>query len=123
MAGELWAEIMDDPEKPASLRELDERLTAVRKRYAAARAPRRAALSSQGMGAGFRIAVEILAALVVGSVMGFLLDDWLGTRPWLMIVFFFVGSGAALRNVVRTAKQLDAERKRQREAGRNGPGA
>lgn len=74
------------------------------------------------MGAGFRIAVEILAALVVGTGLGVLLDYWLGTKPWLMIVFFFVGSGAALRNVVRTANQLEAERRRKRDEARTGPG-
>ncbi len=113
---------MDDPEKPASLRELDERLSAARKRHTALHAPKRGALANQGVGAGFRVAVEILAALVVGTVMGLLLDGWLGTRPWLMIVFFFVGSGAALRNVVRTAKQLDEQRKRERQAKQNEPG-
>jgi len=67
------------------------------------------------MGAGFRIAVEMLAALVVGVGLGLLLDEWLGTRPWLMIVGFCLGSAAALRNVMRTARQLEAERRRQKD--------
>ncbi len=113
---------MDDPKTPESLRELGERLSKARQRRDGGRAPRGPVLNSQGMGAGFRIAVEILAALVVGTGLGVLLDYWLGSKPWLMIVFFFVGSAAALRNVIRTANQLEAERRRQRDAKRAGPG-
>lgn len=108
---------MVDPEKPASLQELAERLKAARSQQEAGRAARKPAVSSRGMGAGFRIAVEMLAALVVGTGMGLLLDSWLGTRPWLMILFFLLGSAAAFRNVVRTANQLEAERRRERAAG------
>jgi len=65
------------------------------------------------MNIGFRIAVELMAALVVGVGLGVVLDDWLGTSPWLLILGFFLGSGAALNNVMRTAKELDAERRRE----------
>mgnify|MGYP000495302874 CR=1 FL=1 len=106
---------MEDPRKPANLQEFGQRLADARRRRDGERAPRRSAVSSQGMGAGFRIAVEMLAALVVGTGLGVLLDQWLGTSPWLLIVGFFLGSAAAFRNVVRTAKELDAARRRQRE--------
>ncbi len=121
LAEQCKAVVMDDPEQLASLGELNERLAVARKRRDAGRAPKGGVLSSQGASAGFRIAVEILAALVVGTLFGFFLDRWLGTKPWLMIVLFFVGSGAALRNVIRTANQLEAERKRIRDAGKTGP--
>jgi len=107
---------MVDPEKPASLQELAVRLKDARDRHQAGRAPRKPAVSSQGMSAGFRIAVEMLAALVVGTGLGLVLDSWLGTRPWLMILFFFLGSAAAFRNVVRTANQLEAERRLEKAA-------
>lgn len=71
-------------------------------------------MSSQGMGAGFRIAVEMLAALVVGTGLGVLLDIWLGSSPWLLILGFCLGSAAAFRNVVRTANELEAARKREK---------
>ncbi len=67
------------------------------------------------MGAGFRIAVEFLSALVVGTVVGYGLDSWLGTRPWLMIVFFFIGAAAGFVNVIRVAQSIDAMRKAERE--------
>ena len=112
---------MSDSGKQTSLQDLERRLTAARGRREAERAPRRSALSSRGMGAGFRIAVELLAALVVGIGLGVVLDKWLGTAPWFLILGFFLGSGAALKNVMRTAKELDAERRRERaQQGRDG---
>jgi ATP synthase protein I len=53
-----------------------------------------------------RIGVELVAALVVAMGAGWLLDRWLGTRPWLMIVFFFLGSAAGIMNVYRAVKGL-----------------
>lgn len=103
---------MDDPDKPSSLADLDRRLKAVRERQEQANRPRRSAVSSRGMSAGFRIAVEILAALAVGFGLGLVLDRWLGTAPWMLLLGFCLGCGAALVNVMRTAKQLEAERKR-----------
>ena len=67
------------------------------------------------MGAGMRIAVEIVAAVVVGSALGLVLDSWLGTKPWLFLLFFFLGIGAAFMNVIRVAKELDAQRKQAKQ--------
>ncbi len=68
------------------------------------------------MAAGLRIAVELVAALVVGAVMGWLLDGWLGTRPWLLVVFILLGAAAGVLNVYRTAQELDRAAKARREA-------
>jgi ATP synthase protein I len=53
--------------------------------------------------------------------LGLVLDRWFGTTPWLLIVGFFLGSAAALRNVMRTAQQLEAERKRAKAEERRDP--
>ena len=53
------------------------------------------------MGIGFRIGVDVAAALAVGLGIGYLLDVWLGTKPWLLVVFFFLGAGAGILNVYR----------------------
>ena len=52
-------------------------------------------------GIGFRAGVEVVAALVAGAGLGLGLDWLLGTRPWLFIVFFFVGGAAGIVNVYR----------------------
>lgn len=48
-----------------------------------------------------RIGLELVVAVVVSTVIGWALDAWLGTRPWLTIVFFFLGVGAGMVNVWR----------------------
>jgi ATP synthase protein I len=58
--------------------------------------------SPQGpWGVGFRAGVEVVSALVVGVAIGFFLDRWLGTWPWLFLVFFVLGSAAGVLNVYR----------------------
>ena len=42
-------------------------------------------------------------AIVIGGGAGWLLDRWLGTEPWLFLVFLGFGIVAGLRNVVRAA--------------------
>ena len=52
-------------------------------------------------GIGFRAGVEVVSALIVGVVVGMLLDRWLGTWPWLFLLFFVLGSVAGVLNVYR----------------------
>jgi ATP synthase protein I len=56
------------------------------------------------LGFGFRVATELVAALCVGLALGWVFDRTLGTRPWGLIVFFFLGSAAGMLNVFRAAK-------------------
>ncbi len=52
-------------------------------------------------GVGFRAGVEVFSALVVGVAIGWFLDRWLGTWPWLFLLFFVLGSAAGVMNVYR----------------------
>jgi ATP synthase protein I len=45
--------------------------------------------------------VEVVSALVVGVVIGLMLDRWLGTKPWLFLLFFVAGAAAGILNVYR----------------------
>jgi ATP synthase protein I len=56
-----------------------------------------------GIGFAFRIGTELVAGVVMGVAIGLALDYWLDSRPWFMIVFFFLGAGAGITNVIRTA--------------------
>ena len=62
------------------------------------------------IGNAFKLGTELVAAVAVGTIIGFILDTWFGTKPWLMIVFFFLGSAAGLLNVIRAAKKMQVKR-------------
>lgn len=55
------------------------------------------------LGLAFRVAVEIVSAVAIGVGVGWLLDGWLGTRPWLMLAFIVLGFAAGVLNVYRMA--------------------
>ena len=58
------------------------------------------------MGSAFKLGTELVSAVIVGTIIGFILDTWFGTKPWLIIVFFFLGSAAGILNVIKTAKKM-----------------
>jgi len=68
---------------------------------------RNGAANNAGMGLGFRIAIELVVNIIVGTGIGYLLDWWLGTKPWLMVVFVFLGAAAGVVNIYRVAKGFD----------------
>ena len=57
--------------------------------------------SQTGKGMAFRIGTEIVVAVAVGGAIGFVIDTWLDTKPWFLIVFLFLGNVAGLWNAVR----------------------
>jgi len=58
------------------------------------------------MGSAFKLGTELISAVLVGTIIGFILDNWFGTKPWLIIVFFFLGSAAGILNVIKAAKKM-----------------
>ena len=56
------------------------------------------------LGLAFRVGVELVSAVAIGVGIGWLLDQWLDTRPWLMLVFIFLGGAAGILNVYRMAR-------------------
>jgi|TARA_Y100000816_G_scaffold265585_1_gene225542 ATP synthase protein I len=58
------------------------------------------------MGSAFRLGTELVAAVVVGTIIGFILDNWFDTKPWFIITFFFLGVIAGILNVIRVAKNM-----------------
>ncbi|MBF0097895.1 MAG: AtpZ/AtpI family protein [Magnetococcales bacterium] len=55
------------------------------------------------MGMGMRMATDMVVATVIGVAMGYYLDRWLGSQPWLTILFFFFGAAAGFRMMYRSA--------------------
>ncbi len=52
---------------------------------------------------GLRIGLELVVAVFVGAGLGWAFDNWLGTQPWGLIGFLFLGFGAGVVNVFRVA--------------------
>ena len=61
------------------------------------------------MGNAFKLGTELVAAVAVGTIIGFILDSWFDTKPWLMIIFFFLGAASGMLNVIRTANRMQKE--------------
>jgi ATP synthase protein I len=57
--------------------------------------------------AGMRILSDLVGIPFGAGLIGWLVDRWLGTRPWVMLAMLFLGFGIAIRNVLRIAKQQD----------------
>ena len=62
--------------------------------------------NSSSMGSAFKLSTDLVAHVVVGTIIGFILDSWFDTKPWLIIIFFFLGSIAGILNVFKTAKKM-----------------
>ena len=58
------------------------------------------------MGNAFKLGTELVAAVAVGTIIGFILDSWFDTKPWLIIIFFFLGAAAGMLNVIRAANRM-----------------
>ena len=93
---------------PSPLDDLNRRLAAIRERRREdAGGTEREDTAKNAMGYALRIGVELVAGLVVGGGMGWLLDMWLGTGPFLLILFFFLGAAAGMMNVWRSARAMN----------------
>jgi len=65
--------------------------------------------SSSSMGGALRLSLELVASIVVGCAIGYFLDQWLGTKPWLFILCFFLGCAAGFKNMLREAQKMANE--------------
>lgn len=66
------------------------------------------------------IGMQLVVATFIGLAMGYYLDEWLGTQPWMLIIFLLLGIAAGFRDVYREAMRL--QRRCDEEAG-PGPAA
>ena len=84
-------------------RSFEQRLRAARERQGMD-APAAASARVEGgsaLGIGVRVGVELVSALAVAALIGYLLDRWLHTRPILLAVFVLLGGAAGIANVYR----------------------
>ena len=99
---------MNEREKNDPLRELGERLDKARaaRPGPVGRESRNDTSTGSALAFGWRIGIELLGAIVVAVFIGWAIDHWLGTRPWGMVVFFFLGIAAGMLNVYRAVTGL-----------------
>tara|TARA_Y100001970_G_scaffold282426_1_gene395254 strand:+ start:357 stop:632 length:276 start_codon:yes stop_codon:yes gene_type:complete len=62
--------------------------------------------NQSSIGTAFKLSTELISAVAVGTIIGFILDNTFGTKPWLILIFFFVGVIAGITNVVKSAKNM-----------------
>lgn len=97
---------MTEPERPDPLAALGERLERARRAQEGGRRAGDAKsdpAARSAIGLAFRIGLELVVGVFVGFAIGWALDDWLGTQPWGMIGFLFLGFAAGVFNVFRVA--------------------
>ncbi|HZT27980.1 MAG TPA: AtpZ/AtpI family protein [Pseudolabrys sp.] len=92
----------DEAALSARLQRLGERLNAVSRPSENGSGPRQTANAS-AFARGLRLSTEMVAGVLVGAGLGWLLDGWLGTSPWGLIVFLLLGFAAGVLNVMRAA--------------------
>ena len=62
--------------------------------------------NTSSLGTALKLSTEMVAAVFVGSTIGFILDNSFDSKPWLTIIFFFIGAAAGILNVIRSAKLM-----------------
>ena len=89
---------------PEDLRRLKNKIDVVKeKKTTKSSTPRVVAAS----GVGIRIAADLLAGVLVGGGIGYVLDDFFGTKPILLVIFLFFGGAAGFLNVYRMVKSVE----------------
>ena len=122
---------MREPDDHRSLDELGRKLDEIEARRVEKAEPvGRARATTKGMALGFRISIEMTAAIVVGGMLGYFIDKAVKTTPLFLVVFLFLGAGAGMLNAYRAAKGADNavgfgramdNAKREREESTNTP--
>ncbi len=102
---------MTEGDSPPQPKDFAKRLQTLRSevKQDSGEAPRAGGIPKTAAGWVLRLSVELAAGLVVGGVIGWLLDRWIGSSPLMLIVFFLLGAAAGLYNVIRSAMRLNRE--------------
>ncbi|MGB3391390.1 MAG: AtpZ/AtpI family protein [Pseudaminobacter sp.] len=74
-----------------------------------------------GYGQALKLSSEFIAGIAVGAGLGWMVDRWAGTSPWGLIVFFLLGFGAGVLNVLRSAGVVADAGLRARDKSAKGP--
>jgi len=92
-------------DKPPDLNDLERRIGAARN-VGKPQGLEHTPSTRSAYGVAFRLSVEMAAGLAIGGGIGWLLDSWLETSPWMLLVFMVLGFCAGLLNVIRAAAAI-----------------
>ena len=97
---------MTDPDQQERLAQLEARIEAAK----AAQAPKPRADEHYSLAnQAWRMVIELVAGLGIGFGIGFGLDALFGTKPFLMVIFIFLGLAAGVKTMMRSAQEIQAE--------------
>lgn len=65
----------------------------------------------RSIGIGFTIPMVMAASVLVGCLIGYHLDRWLGTEPWLFLVFLVLGIVTAIRETMQLVRKMNGKPK------------
>ncbi len=102
----------DDEALRARLSRLNDAIRAQEERRSAQIAPKKTAIGGgvgRAMSAGLNVFSEFVAAIIVGGGLGWLADYLLGSRPWMLMLFLFLGMAAGFWNIYRLGVRNAAE--------------
>ena len=63
--------------------------------------------NKKGVSFGFRIGVELVSAIAVGTIIVIFVDKYLGSKPFGLIIFFILGSMAGFLNIYRVMRRIE----------------
>lgn len=89
--------------------DLEKKIREARAKDDLTRKPKSDGQKTDGSAAGLamRMSVELVSALIVGGLLGYFIDRWLGTKPWAMLILFFLGFFAGFANIYRAQMGQD----------------
>lgn len=110
--------LLPDADRKRDLEDLEARLKAAKARHE----PPPGQVAVGALARGTRHAVEIAATTIVGAGIGWALDRWLGTGPWLFILLLLLGVGAGFWNLLKSVNAEAAEVRKRAEAQKEDQG-
>jgi ATP synthase protein I len=68
------------------------------------------------------VGICVVVSILIGMVMGFYLDQWLGTAPWMLLIFLGLGIVSGFRNIfILTNRELERQKRiSQDDSGQSG---
>lgn len=96
----------EDEQLDSRLAELDAKLSRHREEEQAAQRPQQGGGNNSGLAMAWRLGSEFISGVLVGGLIGWLVDKWFGVEPWGLIIFILLGFLAGMLNMLRSAGKI-----------------